>query len=421
VRWGLACLRVVGSLYIALGLLLVLTLVLAWATLLDQSYGEAAARFGVYGSWWFTVLGFLLAANILAALLVRLPWKRSQLGFVVAHAGLLVLLLGSLVTRQRGVEAMLALFEHRSASLAYQDSQHFELQVLKQGEPKPDAGQQDPIRVPFQPGPFNWDDYERLGWFPWRLAHRDQGVLYDRDGIRLEVVDYCANSEVSAQSSAGASSADVVVRPLPPDKMGGSLHKRQVRVRLTVDDATEEFWLGNSSDDPMERFRAPVPPNLRKVVGGIGRSVAITLRPDQLDLGVEVKLHEAQQRLDPGSSRPSHYSSRVDFLALAGESDSARRAGLPLRDVTIKMNSPADVTDPRTGRSYRLFQSGMQPAFSVQMLGLQPVDEIEGPIHASYLSVNYDPGRMLKNAGCLLIVLGVFLRYYVRTSRQRQP
>ena len=39
--------------------------------------------------WFVTVLG-LLAMNILAAAIVRFPWKMSQIGFVVTHAGLLL-------------------------------------------------------------------------------------------------------------------------------------------------------------------------------------------------------------------------------------------------------------------------------------------------------------------------------------------
>ena len=52
--------------------------------------------------------------------------------------------------------------------------------------------------VPFTSGPFNWDDYHngKLLFLPWSLAHRDQGVLYDHDGIRLEVLDYLSNSEI---------------------------------------------------------------------------------------------------------------------------------------------------------------------------------------------------------------------------------
>jgi hypothetical protein len=42
---------------------------------------------------------------------------------------------------------------------------------------------------------LEWDQAAGLFWFPWALAHRDQGLIYDKDGIRLEVLDYYANAE----------------------------------------------------------------------------------------------------------------------------------------------------------------------------------------------------------------------------------
>ncbi len=48
----------------------------------------------VYGTWWFAGLFVLLAVNIAGAAAVRWPWRRHQTGFVVVHAGLLMLVLG---------------------------------------------------------------------------------------------------------------------------------------------------------------------------------------------------------------------------------------------------------------------------------------------------------------------------------------
>jgi ABC-type transport system involved in cytochrome c biogenesis permease subunit len=204
----------------------VLVVMLALGTCLENWYGEAAARFAVYGAWWFVTLGALLGLNILAALAIRLPWKRQQAGFVAAHVGLLVLLVGCLVSRQSGVEATLGIFEHRSAGLAWQDSAHFELLV------RPAQGREatgppvtalagsggavlagispEAIPVAFDPGPFDWQQYARLPWFPWsvpwfpwklvghdwKLVGHDQGLTYDRDGIRLEVLDYYADYQL---------------------------------------------------------------------------------------------------------------------------------------------------------------------------------------------------------------------------------
>ena len=200
VRWLWSCLRACGSLYLTLGLITILVVMLALGTCLENWHGEAAAKFAVYGAWWFVALGALLGLNILAALLIRLPWRRRLAGFVAAHLGLLVLLAGCLLSRQRGVEATLGIFEHRAAGRAWQDSAHFELLVLpaeaRESLRSPQAEPPVPIAIPFHPGPFDWRQYAQLSWFPWKLVGHEQGWTYDRDGVRLEVLDYYADYQL---------------------------------------------------------------------------------------------------------------------------------------------------------------------------------------------------------------------------------
>ena len=135
------------------------------------------------------------------ALILRLPWKRQHLGFILPHIGLVVLLVGCLLSRRYGVEATVAVAERQSKSEAYKSlGQHLELDgqqhfLLAVASDDPKAPEQTPIAVAFTPGPFNWEDYRTsLAWFPWHVAHRDRGVIYDRDGIRLEVLDYLSKS-----------------------------------------------------------------------------------------------------------------------------------------------------------------------------------------------------------------------------------
>jgi hypothetical protein len=178
--------------------------VLAWATFVESRYGTDAVRFGIYGTWWFGALLAVLGANVLCATLIRIPWKRYQTGFVITHAGILVLLIGCLLTRLGGIDAQLPVFEGRTGHVAYEDTQHFALEIRpSDGFRNPAAAGQDSsigdpgtttVKVPFKAGPFNWRDYDGLFPFPWRLARRDRGTIYDRDGIRLEVLDYHADS-----------------------------------------------------------------------------------------------------------------------------------------------------------------------------------------------------------------------------------
>ncbi len=672
--------RASASLKLAVILIAASAAVLAWATFIEREYGTKAVHFGVYGTWWFAALVSLLGLNVLCAALIRFPWKKHQTGFVITHAGILVLLVGCSLSWLGGIDAQMPIFEDTAAHRAFVDTQHFELAVHRAAsaaatgaapsgqEPSaaPSASPANPeiVSIPFTAGPFNWDDYKqkgklkRLPWFPWRLARRDEGVLYDRGGIRLEVLDYLSDSKsvaapplkLQARSPAGKSpdagqsielsvqnasdpraphrraslggrqalaggqqfvfwvagsqaeteaflnsqpdgplgskgqavlyargkkyafpldswaprartplgdtglqleladlderlwgvslrviapgekpqrlmlladypefnqhdrehgvygaywheavhggpadgarpgeqgalreigrpridilqgadrqlyyrswrsprlealgalpidrthrvsfpgSEDQVtwhvdeytphdrpgerIQPVPFSAKKESNRKvRRVLVRLTVDDASEQFWLDGL--EPIQ-FEQPPRDTQRKVVGGHGQRAALTLAYDEIRVGFRVRLLSFNRKLDPGTSMASHYSSLVDFLAYdekraepvgLGSDDDAQ---VLRKDVLITLNEPVNFSDPRTGRSYRLFQesfAGPWKPGDEEFDQMVPSGSTKDQLFASFLTVNYDPGRGLKYTGSLLIVAGVGVMYYMR-------
>ena len=109
-------LRSVGSLRLAVVLMALLLCALIAGTLCESARGTAAAQAWVYHAPWFMGLLGLLAANVLAAMLVRVPFRRDQTGFVITHVGILVTLAGSLVTYRWGERGWLNLAEGGSSS-----------------------------------------------------------------------------------------------------------------------------------------------------------------------------------------------------------------------------------------------------------------------------------------------------------------
>jgi cytochrome c-type biogenesis protein CcsB len=103
--------RLLASVQLAVALLVVLAAVLAWATILEAQRGREVAQWFVYTSPWFVALLGLLGLNLLAATLARWPWRKRRIGFVVTHAGLLVLLGGAIQTFQSGIEGQVVLRE----------------------------------------------------------------------------------------------------------------------------------------------------------------------------------------------------------------------------------------------------------------------------------------------------------------------
>ena len=100
-----------GSLDLAILLLLSLAGVCAVATFLESGFSARVARAYVYHAPWFNVWLLLLALNLTCSAATRWPWERRHAGFVITHAGILVLLAGALVGRSKGFEGSVDLLK----------------------------------------------------------------------------------------------------------------------------------------------------------------------------------------------------------------------------------------------------------------------------------------------------------------------
>ncbi len=118
-----AIFRPFASVRLAVVLLLALTVAILAGVLVEGAYGARTARRVVYASLWFDALLGLLGLNVLAAAVVRYPWPKRLLGFVATHAGILVLLCGSFVTRHGATEGSLTLAEGEAADVFVLDEQ----------------------------------------------------------------------------------------------------------------------------------------------------------------------------------------------------------------------------------------------------------------------------------------------------------
>lgn len=125
--------KFLASLKLAVILLVSLSAILAMATWLESKYDAKTAAHMVYGSWWFYVFLFMLGVNVLAAALIRYPWKRHQTGFVIVHLGIIVILLGSFITWLWGLEGTMQLAEGQQSSLVQLDQSQLAMQLLKPG------------------------------------------------------------------------------------------------------------------------------------------------------------------------------------------------------------------------------------------------------------------------------------------------
>ena len=142
--------RGLASLKLAIFLLAALAAALAAATLLETAHGHEYARWCVYHTRWFIALLGLLAGNIVASAVVRFPWKGRQIGFLLTHVGLLILLGGAIWTFRSGIEGQLALAEGETSDrMMLPDTSRFTVQWAGQPPERSPAGR---LHVPGRTG-----------------------------------------------------------------------------------------------------------------------------------------------------------------------------------------------------------------------------------------------------------------------------
>ncbi|HWE39260.1 MAG TPA: cytochrome c biogenesis protein ResB [Isosphaeraceae bacterium] len=155
------------------------------------------------------------------------------------------------------------------------------------------------------------------------------------------------------------------------------------KVELTVDGDKKEIWLTNGGMEPSYRY---VP---------LGRGTyRLAFDSERKRLGFTLRLNDFQVVKEPGTRNPAEYVSQVVLT------DEGR--GIKDRPVTISMNRPLE------HRGYKLYQSSFR--------AMEDDDGNETGQYMSIFQIGYDPGRWLKYGGCILVVFGTFVQFYMRAG-----
>ncbi|MGK5082372.1 cytochrome c biogenesis protein ResB [Bdellovibrionota bacterium FG-1] len=149
-----------ASLKLTVIVILGLSVALAIGTILESLYDTPTAQYYVYRSLWFHLLLASLGINIFSVMVDRWPWQRRHAPFLLAHIGILTLLVGSWLTDRYGLDGNLRIAEGETASMVEQDNNSLVIT---------EAGAVHKVRV---------------GWIPpdiefHPISARAQGVPYD--------------------------------------------------------------------------------------------------------------------------------------------------------------------------------------------------------------------------------------------------
>ncbi len=200
--------RWLGTLRVAVPLLILIASVLAWGTLYEARYGTAAVQRFIYQSAWFQGLLAFLAVNLALAALSRRPWKKRHAPFLLAHLGIILMLAGGIIGGRWGIEGQLIIPEGQTASVL-QKQNH----VLAVHQPNPGIEQEFPTR------------FESTSW-----NHRPHALFQ----VPLE----------------GGKNVDLVVDRYYPDAVGteeilpgGAKENPALQVELSTGAHRDDIWL----------------------------------------------------------------------------------------------------------------------------------------------------------------------------------
>jgi hypothetical protein len=265
-----------SSLKLAICLILGLAFYLGAATFYEARYGTRPVQDVIYASRPFVLLMACLSINVMAAVLVRYPWKRKQTGFIITHCGIEILLLGCLLSFRYSVDGRVSLTPG-------QKSEVINLNDEEVGVTMPDAGGRERRHV----FPIDlWHDagYPGLAKFVagsaglidlpmearWPQGH---SVSWPLDvGAKIQVLDWlpAAVGETVVRPSPDGFPAAVVhlgghlpnggvmdqTIPLIADGQGGGM------VRPFGGTLEMDLWKARSDDEVTEFLNPPAPADL---------------------------------------------------------------------------------------------------------------------------------------------------------------
>jgi len=170
---------------------------------------------------------------------------------------------------------------------------------------------------------------------------------------------------------------------LPPSKRDDAMGA--ILAELTVGGVTRDIWLRKSPDFEIDYKTVAFPDSMYEVAFDV----------DRLDLGFSLTLDDFDVGFDPGTSQASSFKSEVRLTDEA--------SGIKDQPHSIFMNHTLDY------KGWRFFQTNYSRY-------LDPKTGRETGEFVSVFQVAKNPARGIIYAGCVIVVLGAFVQFYMRAG-----
>ncbi|MGE4132795.1 MAG: cytochrome c biogenesis protein ResB [Bdellovibrionales bacterium] len=443
--------KALASIKIAVVVIVGMGILTAAGTITEARYNDAEmAQQLVYKSPFMYVVFGLLCVNLIAVMVDRWPWKKHHTGFVTAHIGILILLLGSWITKEYGIDGSMAFGMGESSRsitvpernlTVYASTDGMSFTPIAERETDfirnpPTA--ENPIELPVGSDRLKIVEYHHFAFKDVKISASEEknegpAVRFQLENPRVSVTEWLRRDATKAETQMNLGPARVVLaRKIGPPS-------GQNEIILAYDEKSEKL--------------------LYAIYGKDGKTVAKgeTHESDTLDttwMGLKFRIFrfyphakEEISFIPTGRSTPAA-TSALRF-ELNGASywlglNSVQRIFLNDKVYFVSFgNRRIDLNFPIYLKKFTIgtYQGTDQPSSYESLVFVQGLgdvlismneplkhdgftfyqssferDETGKPV-VSILSVNHDPGRWLKYLGSMLIVAGAVILFWFKRAK----
>ncbi len=300
------------------------------------------------------LVGLLLAANLMTALVLRIEFRAHKLGLLLAHVGLLLLVIGEFITGSFAVESALAIEEGFTRN--YSESQReMELALIDVTDAESDT----------------------VFSVPAALLKAKRDIVDPRLPVRFRVKRYYPNSQLRERGGGSgippAATAGIGQRldvvEMPVVMADDQVNTVSVFIEVQANGTSLGTWLLSSDLNP-------------QVLTHGGHRYTLAIRPTRYYLPFSLTLKDFTHDVYPGTDIPKNFSSLVRL------NDPQRGED---RDVLIYMNHPLRYR----GLTFYQASFGKNDTLSV-------------------LQVVRNPGWLLPYASCVLVAIGLLIHFLLQ-------
>lgn len=367
-----------ASVQLAIPLIIVVSLTVGIGTWIESYYNSDYAQLIIYNSAWVQILLGALWINIFCATISRFPLTKHQFGFFITHLGLLVLLLGAMITGNSAVSGEVALREGESTNSMTSTNLVCTLQpvsTLPTGITNLKGDNKQIAAIVLEPEQEHLSKklYVKIPRFLMEQNQSQLSSFSEQLGSLLTFEQLLPFAEIDLNSSFAKNTdlqsgsmdfASLELNGTAPNYKLAEMRRTDripsAALKIFIPGSTpQNFWITEGS---------------QKSANIKGKPYILTFGPESVPLPFQLTLKSFSKVDYPGSRTPMSFASQI---AINNNKDF----------VNVSMNEPFHIA------GYTVYQSSYK----------MPPDSLS----TSIFSVSYDPGRPWKYTGSILLAVGI--------------